>query len=381
MDAATLGSTISTTSGLALVNSVRHSTAPRSTLVDGLDALLHGAATGLHRGDVVEVQGVTASGKTHLLTKLAVNHVLPRRVHVRLGRDVVPVPVGGHEHVVVWLDCTAAKFDVARLATLVRGHLVRAITEYRRPKGIGPPTEPELDSLVDECLARLHVFSPTSTLQLACTIQTLPEWYDKMAATRGGGGAEELGLVVVDGMTEFAWADQYEREHEPGPAPVRPPLQYFSSAIAHMRETLSPLIFISQWVLRPSHPHSTPSQQDLPSYRPHFQPPLYPSLANPPASGRTSRDGDSSPLGPVYYPSSPDSRVFPVHFHITLHPSPRPVFRKGVSMSMVLKEGRRFPQRTDDGDATRGIVCVLRQAGGQEIGSWDMEIGDTEIIA
>ncbi|GAA5983855.1 hypothetical protein JCM5350_007576 [Sporobolomyces pararoseus] len=397
MEPSTLCSTISTSSGLNLFNSVRYSTSPPATLIDGFDALLHGSSTPLRRGDVTEVQGVTASGKTQLLLKLAVNHLLPRSIHVRIDRQVLLVPVGGKEELVTWFNCTASigfSKEIEKLSEVLRFHLVQAINQYRRPKGIGSPTEEEVDSLVQECLARLQVFSPTSTLQLACTIRNLPDWYTKNA--QGGGADEELGCVIIDGMTEFAWTDEFERlESQSQPSPLVAPLKLFSSAISHLRQSLSPLIFISQWVLRPLQPHSVPSQQNLPFYRPHYNPPHYPALTKPPLIS-----DDQDPLSPYYYPSSSsslDSPLFPIHYHITLHPSPRPIFRKGVSLAMVLKEGTRQEQeRTRQGTGsnrgggggeetrerwTEGIVCVLREKGGKELGSWEMEIGENEIIA
>jgi len=394
MEPSILGSSISTVSGLNLFNSIQWSTSLPTTLIDGFDALLHGSSTPLRRGDVTEVQGVSSSGKTQFLIKLAVNHLLPRSIHVRIDRQVLLVPVGGKEELVVWFNCTSSiKFEkeIRKLAKVLNHHLVRAINAYRRPKGIGAPTEEELDSLVQECLARLHVFSPTSTLQLACTIRTLPDWYTSNASS----GGEGLGCVIIDGMTEFAWTDQYEREQlQRNPSstssnpPFPPPLKLFSSAISHLRQTLLPLIFISQWVLRPSQPLSNPSETSLPFYRAHFNPPLYPSLTNPPVPHSTDLE---DPLAPLYYPPSSDLESFPINFHITLHPSPRPVYRKGISLAMVLKEGTRHEQEgrsknknREDGEETRsteGIVCVLREKGGKELGSWEMEIGENEIIA
>ncbi|GAA5962564.1 hypothetical protein JCM3765_003731 [Sporobolomyces pararoseus] len=387
MEPSTLGSTISTSSGLNLFNSVRYSTSPPATLIDGFDALLHGSSTPLRRGDVTEIHGVTASGKTQLLLKLAVNHLLPRSIHVRIDRQVLLVPVGGKEEMVISFNCSIGfEKEIEKLSKVLRFHLVQAINQYRRPKGIGSPTEEEVDSLVQECLARLQVFSPTSTLQLACTIRSLPDWYARNA--QEGGGNEELGCVIIDGMTEFAWTDEFERRQSQQQSSFVAPLKLFSSAISHLRQTLSPLIFISQWVLRSTQPHSVPSQQNLPFYRAHFYPPHYPSLSNPPLMS-----DEQDPLSPHYYPSS-SSPLFPIHYHITLHPSPRPTFRKGVSLAMVLKEGTRQEQEkmrqdagTTRGDErtserwTEGIVCVLREKGGKELGSWEMEIGESEIIA
>ncbi|GAA5927649.1 uncharacterized protein JCM15063_005956 [Sporobolomyces koalae] len=368
MEPATLGSTISTVSGLDLFNSIRWDTSQPDTLVDGLDALLHGSATPLRRGDIIEVQGVTASGKTQLLVRIAVNALLPRRAHVRLERDVVQIVVGGKEEQVVWIDCTAREFDIDRIVRILRAHFVSVINQYRRPKGIGPPTDQELDSLVEECMTRFYVFSPTSTLQLASTIQTLPEWHVST-------GGDELAYILIDGMTEFAWLDQYDREVERNTKKTLqtvPPLRLFSAALARLRHVLAPLVFITQWVLRPSQPVATPSQQNLPFYRHHFTPPLYPSLTS------TVPLEPDNPLAPIYYPSS-SSAVFPINFHLTLHPAPKPVFRKGISLGMVLKEGVRTDRAKER--QTEGIVCVLREAGGNEVGSWEMTITATDIIA
>ncbi|GAA5892743.1 uncharacterized protein JCM6883_007458 [Sporobolomyces salmoneus] len=393
MEPSTLGSTITTTSGLSFFNSIRWSTSLPSTLVDGFDALLHGSARPLHRGDVTEIQGVTSSGKTSLMIKIAVNHLLPRQVDVRIDRQVIRVPVGGKEERVVWFNCTAStgfEKEILKIGKILRFHLVQAINSYRRPKGIGAPQEEELDELVRGCLERLEVFSPTSTIQLATTIQSLEEWYTKSSSSTSG---EELGCVMIDGMTEFAWTDQFEREthHQRSSSSSTPfvsPLKLFSASISHLRRTLSPLIFISQWVLRPTQPLSNPSQQNLPFYRPHFNPPLYPSLRNPPISTSTvvtkEKEEEDDPFAPVYYPASSTSSspLFPIHFHVTLHPSPRPVFRKGISFASVLKEGGpRLEKGKGTKVMTEGIVCVLRERGGREIGSWEMEIGEDEIIA
>jgi len=376
MEPTLLGSTITTTSGLELFNSIRYSTSLPHTFIDGLDQLLNTDGNpSLHRGDVIELQGVTGSGKTQLLYKFAINCLLPKKLHVRLEREVVEIGVGGKEELVCWMDCTSSRrgFDIQRISTLLRHHLVSEINDYRRPKGIGAPLEEEVESLIDECLTRLHVFSPTSTIQLASTLQTLPDWFKN---AKGGEGGEDLGIVIIDGMTEFAWSDQYERSlpNPPSSAPLLDPLKLFSQSIANLRLQLSPIIMISQWVMNPTRPHGIISSDKHPFYKHHFLPPSYPSLVS------TSLPNPTNPLSP--HPKHP---LFSIDYHLTLHPSPKPSFRKGITFGMVLKEGRKGMvggnRRTGEKRLTEGIICVVREKGGQELGNFDVSVGEDEVIA
>ncbi|GAA5834064.1 hypothetical protein JCM5353_002053 [Sporobolomyces roseus] len=388
MEPTLLGSTITTTSGLELFNSIRYETSLPVTFIHALDHLSHTAATEpLHRGDVIELQGVTGSGKTQLLYKFAINSLLPKRLHVRLEREVAEIEVGGKEEFVCWMDCTSSRrgFDVNRLSTLLETYLVQSINHYRRPKGLGAPTTQEVDSLIDECLTRLHVFSLTSTIQLASTLQTLPDWFK---SGKGGDGSEDLGMVIIDGMTEFAWSDQYDAQQLSKTASstssssssprILDSLKHFSKAIANLRLQISPLILISQWVLVPSRPHSIPSQAKHPFYKPHFTPPSYPLITDP--SPPPSALNPSNPLLPHSKPP-----VFSIDFHLTLHPAPKPVFRKGITVGMILKEGRKGfvggNRRTGEKRLTEGIVVVVREKGGQEVGSFELSISEDDVIA
>ncbi|GAA5879223.1 hypothetical protein JCM1840_007619 [Sporobolomyces johnsonii] len=368
MDPAALSAAIRTESAVDFFSSCRCSTSLPVTYVEGLDALLYGTDAALRRGDVVEVQGLPSSGKTSLLLHLAATALLMRKAHVRIDGSVAEVRVGGKEETVVWMDCTT-RFDIARLASLVRHHLVVAIQRFRRPRGLGAPTVEELDSLVEECLARFHVFHPTSTLQLAATVQGLPEWFKDHAT-------EDLGYVLVDGMSEFAWADQYVRETTPKPPPPNPPLpplRLLLAAIANLRKTLAPVIFITQWVFRPSVTLPHLSQEKFPFYQHHFAPPHWPSISSPSPS-----IDPSDPLKPPTLPNS-DWPTFPIKLHITMHPPAKAVFRKGVGLATVLSESMKESGERE-GKGTEGIKCVLRGPGGKEIGSWEMGVHDHEIV-
>ncbi|BGP15180.1 hypothetical protein JCM10213_008680 [Rhodosporidiobolus nylandii] len=383
MDPSTLSSGITSSSALSLVSSVRHATSVPPTFLSGLDALLHSSDTEpLRRGDVVELQGLPGSGKTALLLHLAATTLLPRFAYVRFedlrgGPGVACVEVGGKEEVVAFLDCSARAFPISRLSALLRRHLRLAIRRYRAPKGLGAPREEELDALVEEALSRLHVFKPSSTLQLAVTVQDLPVWAADRAE-QNGDDEPELGMVLIDGMSEFAWADQLTRENAAATTtssstPPTPPLRLLLRAIANLRASLSPLIFLTQWVFRPSSVLSQTSQESLPFYTHHFAPPHWPSISSAPRpAGKDPLEAPIVGVGAERWPS------FPLALHITLHPPEKGVFRRGSKWSEVTAE-RAGGKGAKEGDATEGIKCVVRAPGGRELGSWEMSVAEEEI--
>lgn len=402
MDPAKLSTTIGVETARSLISTVRSSTSLPTTFISGLDSVLDNAGTPLRRGDVVELQGLPSSGKTTLLLYLAATAILMRNAHVRIDRQVLEIPIGGKEETVVWIDCTG-RFDIDRLAVLVRHQIVTLVTRYRAPKGIGAPRDEEIDSLVDECLSRLHVFYPSSMLQLAATVQNLPEWTKTNAF-------DELGTVLIDGMSEFAWIDQFELEQKQQqqqqfaatttaaetaaragytrPA-EQPPLRLLVTAIARLRRTIAPLVFITQWVFRPHSILRHTSQDGFPFYSHHYAPPFWPSISSPPPPPASAA---ADPLDP---PTLGDGQwpTFPLALHITTHPRKKPVFRKGIRFDQVVAEQRRAAQEREKayqgqgvGTAranvlgTEGITCVVRKPGGIEVGSWDMSVYEKEIV-
>ncbi|GEM08363.1 rad51 family DNA repair protein [Rhodotorula toruloides] len=373
MDPALLADGFASETGLSLSSAVRHSSSVPHIYVDGLNAILDQAGLQLKRGDVVEVQGLASSGKTSLLVHLAATALLPRKAHVRVDKQVLEVVVGGKEEAIAWIDCTS-RFDVDRLASILRHYLDNSIQRY-----------------LDECLTRLHVFYPSSTIQLAATIQALPEWAKTHAV-------EEVCSVLIDGMSQFAWADQYAHEQRiaslaPGaPRPAdssaasQAPLRLLLAAIAHLRRTLAPLIFVTQWVFRPHAILPQRSSDNLPFYQHHFAPPHWPSIST--ASVHANFDPlDSPSLLDGLWPT------FPLKLHITTHPPQKPIFRKGINLGTVLQEQKKRLKERDKlfrrasglgtaagGMGTEGIHCVVRKQGGVEIGSWEMSVYEKEIV-
>lgn len=364
LDPAVLAQGITTQSALQLSSAIRHSTQRTSTYISGLDELTQ--AKPLCRGDVVEVQGVTGSGKTALLLFLASTAILPSIVNGLF--------VGGKEQTVCWLDCTS-RLDIQRLATLCRTHLVSRL---------GETNSSLIDKLVIQSLERFIVFSPQSTLELANTIEALPAWFQAQRAL------PEIGYVLIDGMSEFAWADQFRSEQiktaaaataseltpsrvPTGPSPAET-LRQLVHAIAHVRTTLAPLIFITQWVFRPTRTtgHSS-HDKNLPFYEHHLRAP-WPDIVK-----RVGPSPSALAEDPLAAPSIIQGKPgFHFAYHITCHPPPISLLPKHVSLKTALMQ-RKADQASEEG--TQGLVAVVRAAGGREMGSFIWEILPAAVIA
>ncbi|GAA6031180.1 hypothetical protein JCM8097_004046 [Rhodosporidiobolus ruineniae] len=399
MDPATLSAGITSSTALSLASSVRCLSSSPPSFLSGLDRLLAASDRSLPRGSVVELQGLPGAGQSSLLLHLAATSLLPLTAYVpfpdlRGGPGVAQVPVGGKESTVAFIDCSARPFPTLRLALLVRSLLVERVRAFRAPQGLGAPKAEDVDALVEEAMARLHVFRPKTTLQLAVTVQDLPRWAFERAQ-EGGEDEPEVGLVLVDGMSEFAWADQWAHEQaspSSSSSSAIPPLRRLLSALSQLRRTLSPLIFLSQWVFRPLSTLAHTSEENLPFYAHHYAPPYWPSISSPPPPPST--DADANPLEPIWVgpPGTSEKwESFPLALHITVHPAPRPIFPRGTPLSTVLSKrfgesgpssgggsaGRRGGRKREE--RTEGIRCVVRAPGGVELGSWEVAVGEGEV--
>ncbi|KAK4055528.1 hypothetical protein OIV83_000074 [Microbotryomycetes sp. JL201] len=393
VDPVVLAHGIKSSNGLDFVSSARWSTVVEPSFVTGLDQLL-GDDSLLRKGDVVELQGVTGSGKSTLLLFLAATAILPKRAN--------GVRVGGREQTVVWLDC-AGDVDVLQLAKLCTAHLKSMLPRL-------PP--PDVEKLTLASLRRFVVLRPQSTQQLATIVRDLPSWFMQQSHM------PEIRYVMIDGMSRFAWLDQWKTEQlktsakyassEPtADAPQAPKddmtpaaaLRLLISSIARLKKTIAPIVFITQWVFVPSKVTHFSPQDRLPFYAHHLGTP-WPSISKPSRpysvpprstsnrfmSGNTNTivvpdDDPLAPPGPS--PGSADQPTFDFSYHITCHPPPPPnvppeqdktTLRQAWSSQMSeqkrLIETQQTPPKT-------GFRCVLRRKGGVELGTWEWDhLGD-----
>ncbi|KAM0745740.1 hypothetical protein T439DRAFT_153210 [Meredithblackwellia eburnea MCA 4105] len=323
----------------------------------------------LQRGDLVEIQGASGSGKTQLLLFLTMVSILPQQWRAVIDSRVWEVHVGGKEKHVAFIECSR-QFDIQRLALLLRTHLTSQLALARGP-GSGPSASQVIENEVIESLKRLHVYFPTSTSQLAATILTLPDAF----IAKGS----KLAYLLVDGFSEFYWEDQAERERLGGRSGStiqstagnnESPMRYLMLAIAQLRKRLSPVIFITNWALRDAVVTHN-SEEGLPFVAHHLVAP-YPHITS--HSGSEVDRNDPFKLPPAAGPNTNIPPV-PLKYHISAFAPPvkRVAVEKGFDECLrVRMEGL--------GEGSHGFKLVLRAAGGKEVGSCEWDVLESSLV-
>lgn len=193
-----------------------------------------------HRGDIVELQGPAASGKSHLLYYMLINCVLHSSKLSGWGKAAI-------------LFDTDHKFDVRRFAQLLRSRARRLL----------PMDSPALDAIVTKALDSLHVFQPSSSHQLTATIHHLPAYLATNLPDA------DLGILAIDSITAFHWPDRYNHEQirsaNANHASLRSlnPSSHVFTSLRSLTQSHGPLILLSNWDLSPS--STSHSRQSLDS--------------------------------------------------------------------------------------------------------------------
>ena len=60
-----------------------------------------------------------------------------------------------------------------------------------------------MEDLATQCLESLHIFRPTSSLQLAITLIHLPRYHATDSRLRD----KEIGLLAIDSLSAFYWRE------------------------------------------------------------------------------------------------------------------------------------------------------------------------------
>ena len=272
---------------------------PGSTMLPALDKHImesRGAGTqsSLARGDVIEVQGPAASGKTQLLYHLAASCILPREVLVT-STDVHAeraVPLGGWGKSAIVFDCDG-RWDITRLHEIL---LTRLDTSFSKTQLPPRPHKPNstVSSIAFDSLSRLHIFRPTSSFQLAATLVNLPKYHTEKMPN------EEIRLLFVDSISSFYWEDRWRAEHL-GSQKARG-----SNALGHVLQCLQafrwshgPVIVLTNWGLNPLSSTASSAGSTL-FFKQHLPTPF------------------PAPFEDYQRPSSGRSNQLPLNCHLTL---------------------------------------------------------------
>ncbi|KIK71163.1 hypothetical protein GYMLUDRAFT_33297 [Collybiopsis luxurians FD-317 M1] len=185
----------------------------------------------LRRGDVVEIQGPPASGKTHLLYFLIIKCVIPT--------TYLSISLGGWDKVAVIFD-TDASFDMARFERLLTSHLKVALEAI-------PVSDKVIELLVNQSLRNLHLFCPNSSVQLAATLLHLPSYHKNKLPEA------EIGMVGLDSLSAFYWPDRFTSEQlrhtNRRSMEWDNPFRHVVTALERLHCTHKPMIIFTNWGL------------------------------------------------------------------------------------------------------------------------------------
>ncbi|KAI0684040.1 hypothetical protein BC835DRAFT_1422664 [Cytidiella melzeri] len=289
----------------------------------------------LQPGDVIEVQGAPASGKTHLVYQTVISCTLP----VHSG----PACRKGWGKSAVVFDSDGT-FDVSRLKTLLATQISST------PYGEGEPVNK--DELVASCLSRLHVVRPTSSIQLAATILNLANSH----ATESQFLDQEVGLVAIDSLSSFYWQDRFTTEQflaGPSGHNAKNPLQHVITALESFRTSHRPVILLTNWGLHPvTKPSPDTGKPTSPFFKQHLHPLSRPPLVAPwnesstlasddrnvvtqPHQTLASNTGNRPNVDPIAQNNIP-VRLTLTH-HITLSSPLLPQFPADISIEEVIE--------------------------------------------
>lgn len=286
------------------------------------------------------------------------------------GNEYKGIVIGGKNRLVVWFDCTENRLDIRRLATLLHSHLLGQIIAVEGVNARAPELPLLIQELVTTALTSLIVFHPTSTLSLAISIRNLPDYY------KASNFLKEINYVIVLGLSELQHADLVSSASvaasstKPLSPSHQPAMRHLLSSLAHLRSTLSPIIFLSTYILTLNASTSAKSHQNFPFYPPSLPPP-FPTLSTQQRTSTAALADPNDPILPPLLPSSESPSVW-LDYHVTVYPPPLMLMAPRSSLEAVLKV--RDAKRKKQGQGTEGYVAILRMRGGKELGSWTFDV-------
>lgn len=174
---------------------------------------------------------------------------------------------------------TDGSFDIRRLAAAIRCRLVEC--------GMQPTTQDSsnVSEAVQHILSLIHVFHPTSSLQLVANIRALPAWHGSHFPT------SEIVLVAVDSISAHYWSDRHQAEQMRSYSSAATdasltrfssttlnPLQHVLTAMETLRASHAPIIFLTNWGLNPLLSPTSPSEPGFQLFKQHLHP--FPTISS-----------------------------------------------------------------------------------------------------
>ncbi|KAG6889191.1 hypothetical protein C0995_002906 [Termitomyces sp. Mi166 len=284
----------------------------------------HIFGSSLGRGDTLEIQGGPSSGKTHLLFHLIID-------------CIIPFQHAGCADVAIVFDMDHS-FDIIRLNHL----LLRRLTH-----SVGLDTS-AAEFVAQQSLKRLHIFRPTSTLQLAATFSHLATYHSSQFS------GEKIGIVAIDSMSSRYWPDRFIAEQvrnsftshiQPGSKHV-PPLQHVLLALESFSRIHRPLVIMTNWGL-----HSLDNGVAS-LYRQHLQP--LPTLSS--------------------LPAQPD-RIAKINIR---HPYSENMLKLTVHVTLQNIDANTWCSSSETQDGSAQFLVLLRKPNSSSVGKFILSISDED---
>ncbi|KAF9229406.1 hypothetical protein BS17DRAFT_723142 [Gyrodon lividus] len=268
------------------------------------------------------------------------------------------VDVGGWGMSAVVYD-TDSSFNIQRLRHLL-------LTRISQLLPLSEETEKE--EIARQSLVRLHIFRPTSLLQLATSIKNLPPYHASHIPN------DEIGVLAIDSMSTFYWGERFSAERMRNVAPEKarsksdvvsiPPLYHVLSAIQSVRLSHSPLIVLTNWALSPLSQDNTTFFAML--YKQHLHP--FPALDGVADLGaKVAKTTDHLSLASPFY----------LAHHISLlSPSPAP-FPPDTPLDDALRQEAQYRK---DVVEKGGVLCLVRSSGTRDTSRFAFYITNEDIV-
>ena len=311
------------------------------------------ALSSLNRGDIIEIQGPPASGKTHLVYHLIITSITPV-AHFT-------TKLGGWDKAAVVFD-TDGTFNISRLHKLLLNRLTRLF-----PDGFEPNTS--VEDIAMTAMKKVHVFRPTSSVQLASSLANLATYH--MAHLPD----DEIGFLAIDSISSFYWPDRFTLEQinsvgSTGTSNAASPLHHILISLQKIRLSHGPIITLTNWGLNPlTKPNQNSGHTTF--YRQHLFPfPILSQQHQPNTlSTAEANPAANSILDPTTLP--------PLTHHITLPFVSITPFGPGIS----LDEGKEQESKYRKELVTKGeVVGVIRASGSTRVGRFIFTIGENEVL-
>lgn len=336
-----------------------------STGLPALDARLSAVNTRgvpLSRGDILEIQAAAGSGKTHLVYLLLATCVL-----LRSYRSLT-LPGWGKAAVVYDTEGT---FDMCRFSDVLCTRISESLQAFE-PADLPGTLENCVETIAQQCTAKLFVSRPSSTIQLATSILHLPDLHADHHDFRHS----EIALLVVDSLSAFYWDDRFTMEQlraqQSGLRNTPNPLQRVLHALQYVKKKINPVMVLTNWGLNILHKPSP--EANSPFYRQHLQLPSFSddnSYSTERGTQLTSltssaipphNDAPASP--PLRQPIVTDAGTrFPITHHITLQYVPLDYLTRDVLEEQLAQ--RPYRSHTPVKNEVQGFV---RTFGLKEVG-------------